>query len=193
MKTSEIVIDVVRSLFRFGKISSTKSDSAKSIVAKVSADAGDNGPSDNEIWGHAPLSYKPADSTECFFYQLGDERIVLATADRQFQISIGNGEVVVRALGAANAAYVHLKPNGDALIKGANVTVDMSGETKIGLAAAQFVALANLVTANMNTLKSAITATVVVANDGGASFKSTLLTALASWPDNNAATKTKAL
>jgi hypothetical protein len=54
-----------------------------------------------------------------------------------------------------------------------------------------FLALAALVASNLSALKTAISSTVVVASDGGASFKSTLLTALAAWPSNVAASKVK--
>ncbi len=57
---------------------------------------------------------------------------------------------------------------------------------------AQFVALASLVTAQLNALKSAISGAVVVPNDGGASLKSTLLAALGSWPASVASGNLKA-
>lgn len=44
------------------------------------------------------------------------------------------------------------------------------------------VALADKVTAQLNTLKSAISGAVVVPNDGGLSLQTTILTALAAWP-----------
>lgn len=53
------------------------------------------------------------------------------------------------------------------------------------------VALATLVAAQLTALKSAISGTVIVPNDGGASFKSTLLAALSSWPATVASTKVK--
>lgn len=46
--------------------------------------------------------------------------------------------------------------------------------------------------AALDTLKTAITNAVIVAGDGGASFKSTLLTALTGWPASGCATKVKA-
>lgn len=59
--------------------------------------------------------------------------------------------------------------------------------------ASQFVALANLVAAELTELKAAIAGATIVANDGGASFQATLGTALSSWPSSVAATKVKAL
>ena len=55
-----------------------------------------------------------------------------------------------------------------------------------------FVALAGLVNDQLLALADAIQATVIVPNDGGASFKSTLLSGLASWPGSVAAAKVKA-
>jgi hypothetical protein len=60
-------------------------------------------------------------------------------------------------------------------------------------AAVAAVALAPLVNAQLIALKAAITATVIVPADGGASFKSTLLAALSAWPATVAATKVKAI
>lgn len=55
-----------------------------------------------------------------------------------------------------------------------------------------FVALAAKVATQLSTLKSALTSAIVVPLDGGASFKATLLAALASWPASVAASKVKA-
>lgn len=73
------------------------------------------------------------------------------------------------------------------------VRVDANGTVNLGAASgAAFVALASLVTAQLNALKSAISGAAVVPNDGGAAFKSNLMAALASWPGDVAATKAKA-
>lgn len=55
-----------------------------------------------------------------------------------------------------------------------------------------FAALASLVIDQLDALKTAIEGTAIVATDGGASFKTTLLTALAAWPGSVASTKVKA-
>lgn len=71
--------------------------------------------------------------------------------------------------------------------------VESSGTVHLGASSATaFVALSTLVSAELTALKTAIAAAVVVPNDGGASLKSTLLAALASWPGNVAATRVKA-
>jgi hypothetical protein len=57
---------------------------------------------------------------------------------------------------------------------------------------ADFVALAAKVATELNVLKSAITSAVIVPLDGGASLKSSILTALTTWPGSVAASKVKA-
>jgi hypothetical protein len=62
-----------------------------------------------------------------------------------------------------------------------------SGET-----VANFVALANLVTDALNQLKNAISSAPTGVQDGGATFKASLVAALSAWPPSVAATKVKA-
>lgn len=56
-----------------------------------------------------------------------------------------------------------------------------------------FVPLNGLVQSNLSALKAAISASVIVPGDGGASLKATLLAALSAWPSATAATKVKAI
>lgn len=78
-------------------------------------------------------------------------------------------------------------------VSGGHVTLQTSTHIRLGDdSASAFVALASLVTAELNTLKSAISSAPVVAGDGGASFKAALVSALSSWPSSVAATKVKA-
>lgn len=58
--------------------------------------------------------------------------------------------------------------------------------------AADYVALASLVQSQLSALKAALAGAVIVAGDGGASLKATMLTALSAWPASTAATKVKA-
>lgn len=62
---------------------------------------------------------------------------------------------------------------------------------ELGGSGAAALALAAQTTTNFTTLKTAITNTIVVPNDGGASFKSTLIAALTTWPSALATTKVK--
>jgi hypothetical protein len=58
-------------------------------------------------------------------------------------------------------------------------------------ALADYVALASLVSAQLSALKSAISGAAVAAGDGGAAFKSNLVSALSAWPGPVAATELK--
>ncbi len=71
-----------------------------------------------------------------------------------------------------------LKPDGSVEITGGGVP--------------DFVALSGKVATELGALKAAIVGTAIIANDGGASFKSTLLAALAAWPGSVAAAKVRA-
>lgn len=76
-------------------------------------------------------------------------------------------------------ALVGLQAPGRAKAAHATATVLEGDDIRLGDAdTAALLALKS----DLTTLKSAISGTVVVANDGGASFKATLLTALSSWP-----------
>lgn len=147
--------NLLGSLVRFGKVVSSKLGASKSVEVGVEADGVSTGPSDNELWSHACFSYKPATGTECLFIQLGDERVTFATKDRNHQITVANGEVVIRALGSANAAYVLLKPTGEVLIK--STAVKIGADT-----AAQAMVLGN----NLKTSLDALTVPTAMGPSG---------------------------
>lgn len=58
--------------------------------------------------------------------------------------------------------------------------------TKVRVGGTEAVALASLVEAQLSALKDAISNGVTVPNDGGASLKTTILAALAQWPESTA-------
>ncbi len=161
--TRQEVIDILGSVFRFGEIRSSKLDSGNSVQVGIETSSDASGPSDDELWSHGPLNFRPTVGDECFFMQLGDEKIVLATKSRSHEVTVANGEVSIRAMGAASGASVLLKPNGDIYLGGS---------------ATQLVALENLVLANLNELKTAINAATPTPNDGGAALKLALMTSL---------------
>lgn len=78
--------------------------------------------------------------------------------------------------GQDGGSTIRIKPDG---------TIELAG-------GAQFVALANLVTSQLTTLKAAIGSAGVTTGDGGLAFKTALVAALTTWPGNIASTKTKA-
>lgn len=194
-------------MLRFGKVKSFVSGLlTKSVGVEIEADAGEPSAKDSELWAHAPLLYAPAapsatdavsdaEHCEALFYQLGDERVVIATKDRRWQISVGEGEVVLRAIGPGAPAYVHLKPDGSASIHATSIN--------LGGTATHFVALSNLVLAELNKLWAAIethTHPVAGATAGPTVAKATAAAAAGLWSgavavnsaSSVAATKTKA-
>ena len=155
----EAIIDTISELFRFGNVKASKSATLTKVVGlTVEGIEGEASADDNDLWGHAPLLYKPADpavdvlsgGTQCqaLFYQLGDRKAIFATRDLRWQIEVDDGEVVLRAMGAASPAYVHLKPDGSAKIVA--TTINLGGN------ATNFVALANLVNTQINKLWKAL-------------------------------------
>lgn len=130
------VMSWLREVFGFGKILSAKSSTTtKTVGVKVEGDEGESSAEDEELWAHAPLLYKPVapDSTghcEALFYRLGDEKVVIATKDRRFQIEVADGEVVVTAMGANSPAYIKLKPDGTAVIKSSAVRIGVEGASQ---------------------------------------------------------------
>lgn len=66
------------------------------------------------------------------------------------------------------------------------------GEVRLGAGATEALAIASKIASALNTLKSAISGTTIVAQDGGASFKSTLLAALSAWPPSLTSSNAKA-
>ncbi len=124
-------------------------------------------------------------------YQAGDGSIVSPDDFRRFNLSdayavpgaypeskaLNNFDTNDMVLGFEDGCEIHINPD----------------EINLGSkAAADFVALATKVQTELTNLKTAITGTTVVAQDGGASFKATLLTALSSFPGSVAASKVKA-
>lgn len=82
----------------------------------------------------------------------------------------------------AHATLMRLGIDGDA-----SAQVEFAaGQVRAGQGADKAVALAEKVRADLNTLKSAISGATIVAQDGGASLKSTIVSALSSWPSSEA-------
>jgi hypothetical protein len=78
-------------------------------------------------------------------------------------------------------------PSGAVCLPGLDTVTRKTAEVS------QYAALANLVQAQLSALKTAIQNTVIVPNDGGASFKETLLSGLSSWPASVASSKVRVL
>ena len=88
--------------------------------------------------------------------------------------------------------YVDSETKGLSLTtSGPDVTIDGTTEILVGANATNFAALANLVTAKLNAFKAAISGAATFAGDGGATFKTNIVTALNLIDFNVAATKVK--
>ncbi len=183
--TREDVIAIIHEVIRFGTVKASTAGASKSIECEIEGAEGEASAPDNEMWGHAPLLYKPQVGAECAYFQLADEKCVFVTKDRRWQIDVANGEVVLRAMGVGSPAYLQLKPSGEARL--------FSSAIYLGGTASQFVALANLVITQLNTLKSAISGAAVVPNDGGAALKANIMAALSAWPGSVASSQTRSL
>ena len=129
------VAQTIADLIGFAKVVAVRLGASKSAEVQAEAVDGD-GSAWSELWGHAPLVYRPAPGAECLYVELGDERVVFATKDRRWQVETGPGEVVLRAIGSG-AAYLRLTPDGLCEVAAESV--------KLGKGAAEKVALADLV------------------------------------------------
>ena len=101
-----------------------------------------------------------------------------------------------RAHSLADAVFLPgLRPDANAITPPTDATarvIHHDALIKLGAAASQFVALADLVKTNLDTLKAAIAAAPTVPLDGGAAFKSSLVAALSAWPSPMASGKVQA-
>lgn len=182
----------MRGLFRFARIISSTQSEAKTVGVKIELPDGQAGADDNEVWSGAPLLFRPAAPSiegkcEALCFDIGDRKVVIATKERRWQLSTADGEVIMRAMGPGAPAYVHLKPDGSAIINATSIN--------LGGAALQFVALANLVLAELGDIRTKFdahvhttTATIGTGGPGAISVP----TALMGAPGSVAATKTKA-
>jgi hypothetical protein len=145
-------------LIDFGEIVGTAiADAAKSVLVHMrgagpvdAADADDEEiddafeeSTDAELWGLAPVLYRPADATndgapEVIFVRRGDERVVVATKDRRWQdeVELAPGEVCIRWCGNLSDSVsirprVHALSSGVLLAKGVQVQLVTDDGTKI--------------------------------------------------------------
>jgi hypothetical protein len=159
---------------------------------------------------NVPICFPRGGGFFCSFPLAVGDTVMLVFAERSLDRWRSTGEVVdpadTRTHSLAGAwAYPGGFPTGDELDDadassmvigkdgGPQVVVDGSYVHVGGDTSSQFVALANLVAAELVELKTAIDLAVPLAGDGGAQFKSQLMTALESWPSSVAATKAKAV
>jgi hypothetical protein len=101
-----------------------------SIRGDIDPDGGNEEVPDSELYGHAPLMYRPPDPDDAgrcegILWRWGDERIVIATKDRRWQVEPAAGEVILAALGkdGTEQARVSLAADGTITITGDTVVV----------------------------------------------------------------------
>lgn len=182
------VVQTLSDLLSFAKIVASGSGASQSAEVRIDAGPDDASRDQCELWGHAPLLYKPLAGAEAFYVELGDERVVLATKDRRYQVEIEAGEVVVRAMGAAAPAHLKLTPDGTCVVTALRIELGGGG-------ASLAVALAPLVEAALKGLGTALqTAAAGLGADVGAPAALALANAVTSWASTIAvgAQKTKA-
>jgi hypothetical protein len=146
------VAQVVSDLVGFAQSVAARMGASKSVEVQLKATDDDSGENWCELWGHAPLLYRPVAGAEQLYVELGDERVVFATKDRRWQIDVADGEVVVRAMGADSPAYVQLKPDGACVISA--TSINLGGD------ATAYAALASLVDARLSAVVSWLNAHV---------------------------------
>lgn len=139
----------------------------------VSEDSDDEGEvaEDAEVWGDAALLYRPAapdanGAPEAIVWRHGDERIVIATKDRRWQVELSEGDVCLRAMGA-NKPRLFLRADGTAVLEADEVYLANGSATEA-------VALAGPVESRLDDIAQALdafAAAAPVANDGGAAIQ----------------------
>lgn len=110
------VMRVFEEILQFGEVVATTVGAAKSVLFTVLGPQGEKPSTECDGWGDAALLSRPVAGAEVVYVQLGDERTVLFTRDRRWQIEVLEGEVVLRAMGPGTPGYIKLMPNGTVAI-----------------------------------------------------------------------------
>lgn len=156
MGWKDVLDERLDSVLAFGIVTTTViAAGAQSVLAAIRGDeddAGDEESDDAELWGHAPLLYRPADpdadgACEALFVRWGDDREVIATKDRRWQISLEKGDVCVRNLSGANPVRLRLQADGVAILEANEVRIGDSGATNT-------IALGDVIANHLASIKS---------------------------------------
>ncbi len=131
-----------------------------------------------EVYGEAALLFRPADPTtagapEVIVWRHGDERIVIATKDRRWQVELEKGDVCLRAF-AEDAPKLYLRADGTAEVVGGTVIVSSDDIRLGGAGPLGAMALASPVDSRNDAVAAALDAfcaTAPVPNDGGAAIQ----------------------
>jgi hypothetical protein len=185
MGTRDVMEELLDGLIDFGSIEGTALGDSDGIEATIRGADDGQAPEEAsgcELWGAAPLQYRPLAGTEVVLLRRGDEIVGLATKDRRVAVAIEEGEVVVTNLSSSSPARIRMLASGEVLIEASKVgVVALDGSISD---AAEALAKASAVEDALTTLKNAINSAVVASGDGGATFKTNIITALTTppWP-----------
>ena len=160
----------------------TDSSKLQTVQLGILADETREGCERFQQYGFTSVPLAGAEAVAVFVGGRRDHGLVIAVDDRRYRKKgLQPGEV---ALYQKDGHFVLLKSDR---------TVMDAPELRLGSdSAANYVALANLVATQLTALKTAISGAACTAGDGGAAFKTNLLSALSSWPGSVAAGKVKA-
>ena len=140
-------------------LSRAKSLALDLLIAEDDDDSGEEMPG-AEVYGEAALLHRPADpdasgAPEVIVWRHGDERIVIATKDRRWQVELEKGDVCLRAFGNG-APRLFLRADGTAVLE--------ANEIKLGDAAAtEAIALGTAVKGHLDAIKTYVDAHTHVA------------------------------
>jgi hypothetical protein len=125
--------DITDALLGFADLSTFSQEADGRVVATVEGGA-DESRAKQEIWGAAPLHFRPSEDgeVEAIIVRQGDELISIATRDLAWKMTLVDGEVALTALGT-DPAVVRLRPNGELTIEG--TIIKLGSEAAAALAA----------------------------------------------------------
>jgi len=131
-------------------LSAAKTLALDLIVAEDDDETGETMPA-AEAWGEAALLFRPAaadatGATEVIVWRHGDERIVIATKDRRWQVELNEGDVCLRAFGE-NKPRLFLRADGTAVLEADEIKLGAEGATNS-------IALGDAIKTHFDNLKS---------------------------------------
>jgi hypothetical protein len=121
------VMQAIADVIGIAKIVASSIGASGSTELKVQASADDPAKDTSEWWGHPAIACKPPAGGEALYVDLNGERLVFGVKERRWQVSVADGECIVRALGAGTPAYIKLKPDGTCEIHA--TTIKLGGDT----------------------------------------------------------------
>lgn len=153
MRQRPHALEAVESLIDLALVVGTSIGSgASSVIARIRGDGPSSDEDDDqtfeeqdaEVWGEANLLFRPLDPTdegscEAIFVRRGDTRELIGFRDRRWQVTLEQGEVVLRNIvaDANKRASITLNKDGEAVIDAVKVYVGTSSATeKIALGTA---------------------------------------------------------